>query len=159
MAAPISSALLGSGHQHAAECCSRPLPGEEGVEVTDPMVQNEARSRQPSRWHRVGVAFAVVAAGLYLPFGWLGVMAAHQPGATLPWLRLAPILPGFLPGSYLFQNSTAARYAVMGATTLGLLAVLTSLGSSSRRRLAVAVGVALLVAVPSSVIAYRVFTL
>ncbi len=110
-----------------------------------------------SRWRRVGMALAAVAAGLYVPFGWLLVTSVHEREHSIAWLRLWPILPGFLPGAYLIHPTTAVQFAVMGLMTLGLLASLVSLGSASRRRLMAAVGVALLVAVPSSVAAYLCF--
>ena len=107
----------------------------------------------PGRWRRVGLALGAVAAALYLPFGWLVPALASHPEAAGRWLKLAPILPGFVPGAYLFYPNTAVEYAVMGAMTLALLASLTSLGSGGGRRLGAAAATALLVAIPSAIIA------
>lgn len=109
------------------------------------------------RWRRVGVAFAAVAASLYAPFGWLVPALGGHPAAAARWLRIAPILPGFVPGASLGRAGAATEYAVMGVMTLGLLATLVSLGSGGGRRLGVAVGVALIVSVPSAIIAYLNF--
>ena len=98
-----------------------------------------------------------VGAALYLPFGWLPFLLGAHPAAASRWLRLAPILPGFVPGAYLGRAGAATEYAVMGVMTLGMLAALTSLGSGGGRRLGAAVGVALLVSIPSAIIAYLNF--
>ena len=112
---------------------------------------------EPSLWRRVGKALAGVSMGLYLPFGWLLLTSVHERDHSLQWIKLWPILPGFLPGAYLIHPTTAIEFAVMALMTLGLLVTLVSLGSSSRRRLRIALGVALLVSVPSSVVAYLCF--
>ena len=111
----------------------------------------------PGFWQRIGRALAGVAAGLYLPFGWLLVTSVQEREHSLQWIKLWPILPGFFPGAYLIHPSTAVEFAVMGLMTLGLLVSLVSLGSASPRRLRVASGVALLVSIPSSIVAYVCF--
>jgi hypothetical protein len=79
----------------------------------------------------------------------------------LSWLTLWPGLPGFLagtlPGPLLYSAHLPYEVETMGVTTCLLVAALTWLGFLSRRCLAAAAGIAILVSVPSAAIAYAVF--
>ena len=110
----------------------------------------------------MGASLAVVATSLYAPFGWLlWIDYPWGGGYRLFWLKMWPILPGFLagilPGALVFHRHLPYEMRVMGATTLLLLAGLTWLGASRERRLAMAAFLALLVSLPSAIVAYEVF--
>jgi hypothetical protein len=91
-----------------------------------------------------------------MPFGWL-LLDYPWSAYRLHWLKLWPILPGFVPGAALFHPHDALEFTTMGVTTLVLLAGLTWLGSRGRYWLALAAGIALLVSVPSAWFAYAAF--
>ena len=111
--------------------------------------------------HRVGASFGVAAVCLYLPFAWLLVMDYPWSAYRLSWLKLWPILPGFvagaLPGPLLYSSHLPYELETMAGATLLLLVGLTWLGTRGPRAGMAAAGIALLVAVPSSAIAYAVF--
>ena len=111
---------------------------------------------------RASASLAVVGLCLYAPFSWL--LLIDYPwgsGYRIFWLKLWPILPGFLagflPGPLLFHRHLPYEFHTMGVTTVILLAGLTWLGSSRQRRLVTAALLALLVSVISATIAYGVF--
>lgn len=103
------------------------------------------------------VAWLLVSLCLYLPFSWLLFVGNASAGYRLTWLKLWPILPGFLPGIWLLHPNDVAEMATMGATTVALLLGLTWLGTGGRGRLTTAMGLALLVSIPSSLLALAVF--
>ena len=120
------------------------------------MSERERKSRY------VGTTLAVVALCLYAPFSWLLLIDyPWRGGYRIFWLKLWPILPGFLagflPGPLLFHRHLPYEFHTMGVTTLILLAGLTWLGFSGQRRLATVAGLALLTSIPSAIIAYGVF--
>lgn len=110
-----------------------------------------------ARRRRVGVALAVVSACLYGPFSWILLVGNCSDDYCRYWLNLWPILPGIVPGALGFHPNDSIEFLVMGLTTLGCLASLTWLGCRGGMRLAVAAGTALLVSVPSALIAYAMF--
>jgi len=86
----------------------------------------------------VGLALAVVAECLYLPFGWL-LWTDSWSDYRLFWLNLWPVLPGFVIGLWLFHPHDVLEFSTMGSTTLVLLVALICLaravdGGWSRRR-------------------------
>jgi hypothetical protein len=105
----------------------------------------------------VGCSLAMVIPCLYLPFSWLLVTGDVSPGYRLFWFKLWPVLPGFLPGYYLFHPHDAVEFTTMGATAFVLVVGLTWIGSYGGWRLALATGLALLVSVPTSLFSYTVF--
>ena len=68
-----------------------------------------------------------------------------------------PHLPGMIPGAFLFHPHEAAEFTAMGVTTLLLLVGLTWLGSRGRYRLFSAALIALLISVPSSMVAHSFY--
>lgn len=110
-----------------------------------------------ARRRRVGASLGVVALCLYLPFSWLLLIDYGWTDYRLFWLKLWSILPGFLPGAILFHPCDALEFTAMGVTTLVLLVSLTWLGSLGRYRLLAAAGIALLISVPSAILAYAAF--
>lgn len=112
--------------------------------------------RDKSR-RRVGLSLAVVAACLYLPFSWLLMEENNWSDYRLSWLKLWPILPGILPGAFLFHPHDVAEFTAMGVTTLLLLVGLTWLGSLGWKHLVAAVVIALLISIPSSMAAHSAY--
>lgn len=106
---------------------------------------------------RVGLSLAVVAACLYLPFSWLLVTENNWSDYRLFWLKLWPILPGLIPGAFLFHPHDVAEFTTMGVTTLLLLVGLTWLGSLGWKRLLAAAVIALLISIPSSMVAHSFY--
>ena len=72
------------------------------------------------------------------------------------WVKLWPILPG-LPAGVFFHSSQFAESFVAGMMTLGLVILLTSLGTKGRRVLIMANGLALILAAMVSFVAYQLF--
>lgn len=105
-------------------------------------------------------SFAWVAGASYLPFCWVVLagpeMSRFEP--TTRWL-LWLVIPGFAPGVYLFHPNDRWEWGSWAVVTLGLLTGLTWLGAQGRLRLWVAVGLALLIAIPSSGLGYLLFAL
>lgn len=112
--------------------------------------------RHKNRW-RVSLSLAVVAACLYLPFSWLLVTENNWSDYRLSWLKLWPILPGILPGAFLFHPHDIAEFTTMGVTTLLLLVGLTWLGSRAWKHLVAAAVIALLISIPSSMAAHSAY--
>lgn len=102
-------------------------------------------------------ALPLVACCLYLPFSWILFVGNTTETHRLTWLKLWPILPGFIPGAILFHPNDLPEFATMGVVTVALLAGLTWLGAGGRRRLPAAAAIALLVSVPSSFFALAAF--
>jgi hypothetical protein len=94
---------------------------------------------------------------LYAPFSWL--LWINYPWSTYRtgWLRLSPILPGFVPGVLSSYLHRVLMFPTMGLAALVLLVGLTWLGARGRIPLAVAAIVALMVSIPSAWVAYRAF--
>ncbi len=114
------------------------------------------RARKQSRF---GLSLAVVLLGLYTPFSWLLLIDEPWSGYRLLWLRLWPLLPGFLPAAWLLHArvNDSLEFRAMGVTSLMLTTGLTWLGSYGRWRLAAAFALALLVSAPTAVMAYAAF--
>jgi hypothetical protein len=104
----------------------------------------------------LGVPLLMVACCLYLPFAWI-LFEDASASYRLTWLKLWPILPGFVPGALLFHPNDVPEFATMGIVTVVLLAGLGWLGAGGRRRLPAAMALALLVSVPSSLMALAAF--
>ncbi len=92
---------------------------------------------------------------LYAPFSW--VLWINYPRISWFWLRLWPILPGFVPGMLSSYPDRILMFPTMGLAALVLLVALTWLGARGRVPLAVAAIVALMISMPSAWIAYRAF--
>ena len=127
-------------------------PSVKAVENDDDFSPPQGKATDNSAtWQRALMAFAAVAVSLYLPSCWLimaGSSLARFDLATR-WLFWA-IMPGFVPGIYLFHPNDQSEWICWTVVTLGLLVGLTWLGSLGRRRFWVAVGLAWLVAILSS---------
>ena len=109
----------------------------------------------PATGRRVLATFAAVAAGLYLPFCW--VILAGPGMARFAWSTrwiLWLVIPGFVPGTYLFHPDDRLEWISWAVVTLGLLVGLTWLGAMGRQGFWLALGLALLVAIPSSLMGY-----
>lgn len=120
-------------------------------------VTNNSTPEHGKSPRHVGRSLAVVAACLYLPFSWLLVTENNWSDYRLFWLKLWTILPGFLPGAFLFHPNDVAEFVTMGITTLLLLVGLTWLGSLARYRLLAAAAIALLISIPSSIAAHSAY--
>lgn len=110
--------------------------------------------RQP-----IGLSLVIVAGCLYLPFSWLLMEEPDWSDYLLHWIKLWPILPGLIPGAFLFHPYQFTEFITMGLTTVMLLTTLTWIGSRNRYGLLVAAAIALLVAIPSSIIAHGFYWL
>ena len=119
--------------------------------ATTSMTERDKKQR------RVGLSLAVVAACLYLPFSWLLVTEGKWSDYQLSWLKLWPILPGILPGAFLFHPHDVAEFTTMGVATLLLLVGLTWLGSLDWKGLLAAAVIALLISIPSSMAAHSAY--
>ena len=105
----------------------------------------------------VAVAVAVVGACLWLPFSWLVLMDGGWSECRLSWLRMWPILPGFVPGLWLFHPHDTLEFATMALATLIMIAALTWLACRSRVGMIAAAIIALLISIPTAQIAYAVY--
>jgi hypothetical protein len=105
------------------------------------------------------IALALTLCCLYAPFGWLLWMDYPWNGYRLLWIRLWPLLPGFVPGTMLLHGHVPdpVEFASWGAATAGLIAALTYLGSRGPRRLVLSTAISLGIAIPSSFMAYALF--
>ncbi|HEY1068717.1 MAG TPA: hypothetical protein VGE52_21520 [Pirellulales bacterium] len=113
-----------------------------------------SKSSSSPEWR---VSCAVVAVCLYAPFSWLLFAENNWSDYLLMWLKLWPILPGFIPGAYFFHPHDLPEFVTMSLVTLSLLVGLTWLGTGSRPRLAAAAIIALAVSIPSAFFAYAAF--
>lgn len=106
-----------------------------------------------------GLSLAVVLLGLYTPFGWLLLIDYPWTSYRLLWLKLWPLLPGFLPAAWLLHArvSDSLEFKTMGVTSFVLITGLTWLGSYGRWRLAAAFAFALLVSAPTAMMTYAAF--
>ncbi|TXT34184.1 MAG: Uncharacterized protein FD138_1726 [Planctomycetota bacterium] len=119
--------------------------------ATTSMTERDKKQR------RVGLSLTVVAACLYLPFSWLLVTENNWSDYRLFWLKLWTILPGLIPSAFLFHPNDVAEFIAMGVTTLLLLVGLTWLGSLGWKRLLAAAVIALLISIPSSMVAHSFY--
>jgi len=103
------------------------------------------------RLPKVVVPALIVGACLWLPFSWLVPMEGGWDDYRLSWL----FLPGFLPGALLFHPNDGLEFSTMAASTLIMMVGLTWLGCRSHRMLIVAV--ALLISIPSALLAYTAY--
>ena len=114
-------------------------------------------TERDKKQRRVGLSLGVVAACLYLPFSWLLVEENNWSDYRMSWIILWPILPGILPGAFLFHPHDVAEFTTMGVMTLLLLAGLTWLGSLGWKRLLATAVIALLISIPSSMVAHSFY--
>jgi len=102
-------------------------------------------------------SFALIAACLYAPFSWLLVIDYGWSPYRWGWLKMWPVLPGFLPGAIWLHGNDELEFFAWGATTLSLLLGLSWLGTRGTVGLTAALLVALAVSIPSAYIAYALF--
>ena len=114
-----------------------------------------------SKLRSITHSLAVVVFCLYAPFSWLFLIDYPGTSYRLFWIRLRPILPGFLagslPGPLLYGHHLPYEFTTMGVTTIILLIGLTWFGFLGRKRLLAAAGFALLISLPSAYVAYAMF--
>lgn len=111
--------------------------------------------RRDGRSRGRAVAYLATLACLYLPFAW--VLGDYPwDGYRWHWIRLAPVLPG-LPAGLVAHPNDRLENLVAGAATVLLVAAFTAWGSSGRKGLVAACGVALAAACAESWIAYQLF--
>jgi hypothetical protein len=101
------------------------------------------------------VPYLVTLACLYLPFAWV---LGDYPWDSYRWhwVELWPVLPGLVAGMVVHPNDLAMNLAA-GATSVLLVLVFTTLGTSGRKALVVANGFALVGAGLESWLAYQLF--
>jgi hypothetical protein len=119
--------------------------------VTDAPVMNTIH------WKRIVVAVVVAAVGLWTPFGWLVLIDYPWDSYHLFWLKLWPILPGFVPAFFCFHPHDVVEFISMGIVTVALFIGLSWLGMRGRMGLVAAAVVALLISIPSAWFAYCIF--
>jgi hypothetical protein len=101
------------------------------------------------------VSYLVTLACLYLPFAW--VLGAYPwDSYRWHWIKLWPVLPGLVAGVFVHPNDSAMTL-VSGATSVFLVLLFTAVGTSGRKALVVANGVALVGAGLESWLAYKLF--
>jgi hypothetical protein len=106
---------------------------------------------------KIAWAALIVGACLWLPFSWLVLMPGGWPDYRMGWLRMWPILPGLVPGAYLFHPHDVLEFSTMGITTFVLSAGLIRLGCRGWRSLIAAAAIALLISIPTACIAYAFY--
>ncbi len=117
-----------------------------------------SKRREGNRGRRLILAFATVAIALYAPFAWLIQLDFTSNSYHYQWLRIWPILPGFLAGVPLKRvYDDAGLFVGSGIATAILLILLTIIGTRFRYGLLLATAVALVVSIPTSLLAYWVF--
>ncbi len=129
------------------------------------MVESEAK---PNRV-RLRISLAVILVCVYTPYSW--VLWIDYPWSDYRWLwiKMWPILPGVVPAVLLrvalqrfFKMDDAlavegSLFVVAGVFAIALIAALIWLGMRSRRSLAAAVVLAVIVSVPCAFFAYALF--
>lgn len=101
-------------------------------------------------------ALVVVLLCMYAPFCWLFIFDYPWSPYRWHWIRMAPVLPGFL-AALPMPPTDAARIAAMSATTIGLIGVNTYFASRGRWQLAAAATLVLAISTVSSWGAYAAF--
>jgi hypothetical protein len=107
---------------------------------------------RPRPW---AVPYLVTLACLYLPFAWV---LGDYPWDSYRWhwIKLWPVLPGLVAGMFVHPNDSAMAL-VSGATSVLLVLLFTRLGTSGRKTLVMANGVALVGSGLQSRLAYQLF--
>ncbi len=81
---------------------------------------------------RMAVTTGVIVAGAYLPYAWL---LGGRPWSDYEWhwIGLWPLLPGLIPGAYLFHGvNETLEIVAMATTTIFLLTIATTLAARGR---------------------------
>ncbi len=118
------------------------------------------QTERPSVGWRWARSFAWIGASLYVPFCWIAL--ARPSLSRFSWSELVRywlIMPGFVPGVVLFHPNDRLEWTAWIVTTVGMVLGLTWLGSLGPRRLMLAVVLALLIAIPSSLVSYGLIVL
>jgi hypothetical protein len=112
----------------------------------------ERTGGRPRPW---AVPYLVTLACLYLPFAWV---LGDYPWDSYRWhwVKLWPVLPGLVAGLFVHRNDSAMTL-VLGATSVLLVLLFTTLGTSGRKALVVANGLALVGSGLESWLAYQLF--
>ena len=110
------------------------------------------------RLPKVALPAVVVGACLWLPFSWLVLMPGRWDSYRLSWLKLWPILPGFVPGALLFHPHDALEFSTMAVAASITMIGLTWLGCRGRKSLIAAAIIALLISIPTTCIAYGAYS-
>ncbi len=116
----------------------------------------------PSNRRRLAWSLLVIHVCLYAPFSWLlWINHGWQGGYRWHWVKMWPVLPGFVPGLLLrnFVNwqEDGGMILVMALATVLQIVLFTGMGRRGRVSLIASAAVALTGATASSWIAYRVF--
>lgn len=94
-------------------------------------------------------------ASLYLPFVW--VLGGYPwDGYRWSWIKLWPVLPGLIAGIFAHPNDVVMEW-VSGAVAVGLVFLLARVGTSGRKAMIAANGIALVGAGAESWLAYQLF--
>ena len=105
-------------------------------------------------WH----AMTQIALCLYLPFSWVVLMNYPWNSYHVHWLKLLPVLPGFLPSAYAFHHDSTVESWVAGVITATLFALLTWLATKrGDDGVLSATTIALVISLPTSLILYGAF--
>jgi len=94
-------------------------------------------------------SFAWIAICLYAPFAWVLLIDYPWNGYQWMWVKMLPVLPGFLIG-IAFHPHDAAMFVAMGVATLAMLVAGTLLGRRGRLALCIVASVAFAVSAASS---------
>lgn len=107
------------------------------------------------------IAFPVVLLCIYLPHSWLLWIDYPWNDYRWFWLAMSPLLPGLVPAVWVNAvtrlNSEYITFPLAVLLTVTWIVALTLLGMRSRRSLAIAAAVALIVSVPCALGAYGLF--
>lgn len=129
-----------------------------GVVIAAIAIWGTVRSVNQRRKLREAVPAAIVAACLWGPFSWLILAPGMWSDYRLSWVKMWPLLPGFLPGALLFDPAhDLLELSTMAVVSLVLWIGLTWLGYRNRVGLIAAAIVALLISVPTALIARAVY--
>jgi hypothetical protein len=105
-------------------------------------------------WH----AMTQTALCLYLPFSWVVLMSYPWNSYHLHWLKLLPVLPGFLPAAFAFHANSTVECCVAGVITATLMAALTWLTTKrGDDGVLSATTIALAISLPTSLLLYGAF--
>jgi hypothetical protein len=101
------------------------------------------------------VPYFVTLACVYLPYAWV-LWDFPRDEYRLQWVKLWPVLPGLVAGTFVHPND-AAMTLVSGAVTVLLVVLFTRLGTRGRTALVVTNALALLGCGLGSWFAYQLF--
>jgi hypothetical protein len=111
--------------------------------------------RTGGRSCRWAIPYFVTLACLYLPFAWV-LCDYRWDSYRWHWVKLWPVLPGLVAGLFVHPNDYAMAL-ISGTMAVFLIVLFTTLGTSGRKAMVVANGLALVGSALESWLAYQLF--